>query len=82
MKKAAIALVLGTGLFAVSACGNDNKPKTEITEQEAVTVDSTIISDQAQADSLEKALRARISQDTQGEESHEGHDHSHEGHSH
>lgn len=81
MKKAAIASALALALFAITSCGNDHKPKTDLNEQEQSSVDSLINNDQAQMDSLENAIKAQIGEDTESTESvHEGHDH--EDHSH
>lgn len=77
MKKVFLTLTCAAALLAVTSCGND-KPKTDLNEQEQAAVDSTINSDQAQMDSLENAIKSQIGEDTV--ESHEGHDH--EGHSH
>ncbi|MES2689849.1 MAG: hypothetical protein V4658_05565 [Bacteroidota bacterium] len=76
MKKVFITLTCAAALFAVTSCGNDNKPKTDLNEQEQAAVDSTINSDQAQMDSLENAIKSQIGEDSV--DSHEGH----EGHSH
>lgn len=73
MKKVFITLTCAAALFAVTSCGNDNKPKTDLNEQEQAAVDSTINSDQAQMDSLENAIKSQIGEDSV--ESHEGHSH-------
>jgi ABC-type phosphate/phosphonate transport system substrate-binding protein len=84
MKKVLITLSFAAAIVIASSCGNDNKPKTDLTEQEQAAVESTIVSDQAQMDSLENTIKAKISDDAT-EENHDGHNHdghNHEGHSH
>lgn len=63
MKKVWMAFGVAAALFMITSCGND-KPKTDLNEQEQASVDSLINDDQAQMDSLENAIKAQIGEDT------------------
>lgn len=64
MKKVWMTLGVAAVLFTVTSCGNNDKPKTDLDEQEQASVDSLINSDQAKMDSLESAIKAEIGEDS------------------
>ena len=76
MRKVFLATIFTVGTLVFVACGNE-APKTDLSEQEQATVDSTINLDNAASDSLEAAIRAQIETDQEADstENHEGHNH-------
>jgi PBP1b-binding outer membrane lipoprotein LpoB len=73
MKKLSFASIIFATVLLFTSCGNE-APKTDLNQQEQASVDSTINSDQAALDSMQKVIEAQIGADMDSgeEENHEG----------